>query len=405
MAGAFREKAINLFNYKKAGNFALIVLGLIILVFLVQTYGKAYREYGYDFSSYLLSAKALVHGQNPYLTETVFPYIYPLFLAFVLIPFTFIPYWLAVLGWFALNAFCLGATAVLTVSLARERLNTAWGRNLLVPLATLFIAFVSVIQNNFLNGQVNFVVIFLCLLFLKKYLAGKWIAASFFLAMAISVKLVPLVLLFFLLLRGDFKSILLTFAFTILCCLLPVVFLGNQLFFLYHDYLTSFVFGAFQATHSPGEGKIYFSFHEFCIRLVPGLDQNLWWRVVSLSAVIGPFACLDLWSRQKKAKGLETWVLSFYLLVILLITPVSEKHHLAFVFPAVILVSLRFLFEKARLNYRNMLLLLLFFGLYFCARIDPGGPFYFFSILLLGIMTALPLLEKTSLIKPVFNKK
>ena len=405
MAGAFREKAINLFNYKKAGNFALIVLGLIILVFLVQTYGKAYREYGYDFSSYLLSAKALVHGQNPYLTETVFPYIYPLFLAFVLIPFTFIPYWLAVLGWFALNAFCLGATAVLTVSLARERLNTAWGRNLLVPLTALFIAFVSVIQNNFLNGQVNFVVIFLCLLFLKKYLAGKRIAASFFLAMAISVKLVPLVLLFFLLLRGDFKSILLTFAFTILCCLLPVVFLGNQLFFLYHDYLTSFVFGAFQATHSPGEGKIYFSFHEFCIRLVPGLDQNLWWRVVSLSAVIGPFACLDLWSRRKKAKGLETWVLSFYLLVILLITPVSEKHHLAFVFPAVILVSLRFLFEKARLNYRNMLLLLLFFGLYFCARIDPGGPFYFFSILLLGIMTALPLLEKTSLIKPVFNKK
>src|SRR2546425_135045 len=87
---------------------ALRVLLLILaVVFLAQTHRKAARPGGYDFTSYLQSAQALAAGADPYHTGTPFPYIYPLFLAFLLVPLTYVPSAVAVTLWFALGAACL----------------------------------------------------------------------------------------------------------------------------------------------------------------------------------------------------------------------------------------------------------------------------------------------------------
>ena len=95
-------------NYRKGIVVLTIVVGTILLI---QTFHKAYRVQGYDFTSYLLSAEALLQQKNPYTLDTVFPYIYPLFLAFTLIPLSVIPYGAANLIWFVLNASALCAVA------------------------------------------------------------------------------------------------------------------------------------------------------------------------------------------------------------------------------------------------------------------------------------------------------
>jgi hypothetical protein len=81
---------------------SVVVLGLLVLLFAVQTWRKAYRPDGNDLTSYLAASRALAEGSNPYEVDTPFPYIYPLFPALALIPLAKAPYGAAVLLWFAL---------------------------------------------------------------------------------------------------------------------------------------------------------------------------------------------------------------------------------------------------------------------------------------------------------------
>ncbi|MGB4850876.1 MAG: hypothetical protein WBQ38_01050, partial [Ignavibacteria bacterium] len=60
-----------------------------------------------DFTSYMLSSKALLENTNPYNNGSPFPYVYPLTLAFILIPFTLLPDIPLQILWFILNVFFL----------------------------------------------------------------------------------------------------------------------------------------------------------------------------------------------------------------------------------------------------------------------------------------------------------
>ena len=76
----------------------LCAMGLMVglcAVLLIQAFLMAYRDIGCDFTSYLLAARALRDGSNPYEVRMPFPYLYPPPVAFALVPLTFVPYWLA----------------------------------------------------------------------------------------------------------------------------------------------------------------------------------------------------------------------------------------------------------------------------------------------------------------------
>src|SRR5919107_1810454 len=78
---------------------------LLTAVLLVQAEAKALRAFGNDFTAYLDAARALAHGQNPYLASERFPYSYPLTLAWLLIPLSYCPVWLAAAAWFAVSGY------------------------------------------------------------------------------------------------------------------------------------------------------------------------------------------------------------------------------------------------------------------------------------------------------------
>src|SRR5690606_38645342 len=137
----------------------LVFIGLVTIFFLIQTYGKAYRDYGYDFTSYLLSSKAFYSGLNPYQTETPFPFIYPLFLCLVLQPLIILPYWLAVFLWFIGSFFAIFFSAFMFLRMLRPTISE---KSIIVIFGCLYLLLFPIISNNYLNGQINFFIVLLC---------------------------------------------------------------------------------------------------------------------------------------------------------------------------------------------------------------------------------------------------
>ena len=178
-----------------------LMAGLIVL-FLVQTLQRASRVEGYDFTSYLLSAQGLLHGGNPYDTASPFVYVYPLFLAFILIPLTVIPYGLACVIWFSLSATCLFAGSMLLVQMAEDEVKASVDLDLAVPGLAICAILFAPIHSNLLNGQVNLIVFFCCVMFFRCFRRNGAVWAAAWLAAAIAIKLLPAVLLLFLLVRS-----------------------------------------------------------------------------------------------------------------------------------------------------------------------------------------------------------
>lgn len=93
------------------------MLGFALLVGLLSLFGylaiRAYILPGVDFRMFFAGAKLLAHGQNPYdyqliyelvaeITGTYYgnvPYYYPLWLALIMIPYTFFPFHIARIAW------------------------------------------------------------------------------------------------------------------------------------------------------------------------------------------------------------------------------------------------------------------------------------------------------------------
>jgi alpha-1,2-mannosyltransferase len=301
-----------------------LIAAAVGVFLLVQMFGKAYKEQGNDFTSYLFSASALIHGQNPYATGSMFPYVYPLFLCVVLLPFALVPYWLANLLWFLIG---VSAAVASTVIMLRYVAPGVQQKTLLTfSLLTLLILF-GVTQNNLLNGQVNFVVI-LCSVFFYHFLQeGKRSVASFFLACAIALKMTPLIFLFYLLVRGEYRAIgsvvLLTAIFVLA---VPMAFAGSATFDFYTLYLHSFLFATVSSTGVHPGG---FSLGGIA-QQVFGLAGHVGLTLGVLVIVLVPVAYLQLKGRGNRV--VESLAFLLYLTGMLLVTPISETHHLAALF-------------------------------------------------------------------------
>src|SRR2546428_9808547 len=134
---------------------------VLCAVLFAQTYVRAQRPNGIDLRSYLLSADVLRHGGSPYVLPTPFPYLYPATLAFLVIPLTFVPATVAVIVWFALSV-AAAVWSIRTVVLNARPDLEARSADLALLLAVFFTCFFTVAQSNLRNGQVNFIVLALC---------------------------------------------------------------------------------------------------------------------------------------------------------------------------------------------------------------------------------------------------
>lgn len=372
MSGSnFRSILLN----KKVHYISLFVAAAAAIIFLIQTFGRAYRTEGFDLTSYLLSAEALLSGMNPYTTGSVFPFIYPLFLTVLLIPFLAIPYAGSVFIWFIISIFSLFVIIYKIFEIeSGNKINT--GFKLGVPLLFIFLLMVNVIQNNLLNGQVNIPVLLLSLLFFIYFIKGNFLLGGLFLGAAVSIKLVPLIFLLLAFKKGKLNLLLYTLLFTIFFSIaLPYLFAGNNLFEFYNYYAGNFLISGVQQS----ENELIFTLNNFLIYIFPGLKDLILIKIISA----GVIAAINYTAYIKYFERSPLMIFSLLSLSILLISPMSETHHLIFIIPAAAALAYNLFIEEGS----NHLISNIFFGmfilLFWIGEISKAAPFHFLSLIIL----------------------
>jgi hypothetical protein len=371
-------------------------------VLLVQTVARAQRPGGIDLTSYLLSARTLLHGGSPYLLPTPFPYLYPATLAFLLIPLTLAAPIVAVVVWFAIGAAAV-CWATRTVLLAARPDRLAPGAAGPVFLAIFFTFFFTVLQSNLRNGQVNFLVLALCVAAALRSpspqsairdpqlpdphdlpapasppaLPAHPALPALSWSLAVAVKLVPLALLPYFLLRRSWGWLVGSALLIAGWCALPVLLVGPRIADIYEQYWRVLLAVSFAPQVQPLDfslaGTIAWATRS---ALTPAL------RLSAAAVVFG-------WILQVDARRLrmrDTQPFALYMLAIPLVSPQSEVHHLAFMLPAATVVGVRWWWGGHAGTAAFRVAMAAAAVLYLGATVTPvaSGPLFCASLLALG---------------------
>ena len=366
---------------------ALGVFLALLIVLLLQAFRQAYRDDGYDFTSYLLSARALWDGNDPYRTATPFGYLYPLFLAFALLPLCVVPYWLANFLWFSLSVASLCLACLLLLRTAESEENAAVGWQLAIPGTAIFVVLFSPIQSNLLNGQVNLIVLLCCVLFLRHFTRKKAVVSAAWLAAAIAIKLAPAFLLLFVLVRREHRVLLWTVFFVIVFCMLPGIVAGRSIFTFYKSYWDNFLLPSLMGV---GPKTMFFGLRGTIEYFLPGVGASSCARSVSLLATIAAVLAVDIRGRRLPPAQHNAWSFCAYMLGCLLISLAAEVHHLVFALPAAFLLGMKIVFDRPWATKTVWFLtgcFLVCFNL--GAKLYSDTPFYFVSLAILLLLVFL----------------
>lgn len=368
----------------------MVVFVVVGVITLIQLYSKAYRNIGYDYTCYLTASKAFLAGKNPYTAPNTFPFIYPLFFVLLIYPLAIMPYWLSNLLWFFLNLFALVAVVKITLSWFQEiaHFQSENDRDFLVPIFLVILLFFNSIQNNFLNGQVNLLLLLFCVLFFNFVQKEKDIAAALFLALGILIKWVPAILILFLIIRKKYKALVFTGVFWLVGMGLPLVIAGDKAFDFYHYYWNYFLLPTSMGTTKGTHTRMFFTLEGFFSYLFPSQSFNKAETIVSmlLPAVGVLITDLTLLKRNVSAP-VQYQGFGLYLLGILLISPMSQTHHQIYVLPLFLMIVLELIFmteTRCGVTIAGACVFVVLFSI--LGKLFQTGPWYFFSFIILFIL-------------------
>jgi hypothetical protein len=197
-------------------------LGLASAILLSGLYfagrsGSNPNVYSNDFNVYYRAASDVIAGGDPY-TRSLgdwTPYIYPPLLAELLVPLALLPLPVAAYLWFLINAASIVLVAWLSVclmtvngsigELSRHPGARIWEKAIAAGAVVLVFRFV---LDSFSLGQVNALVAALAIAHLYSYSCGRKTVSVVLLAIAISIKLIPALLLVYHLAKLRLKFVI-----------------------------------------------------------------------------------------------------------------------------------------------------------------------------------------------------
>lgn len=368
--------------------FALLLT--VAAIWCAQAIGKAERRSGNDLVGYLEASRALYAGADPYHLPDRFPYIYPLFLAAVIRPLAAVPLPLATIVWFAFQSACLWY--VLRTAGSHAGVHDA---DRAAAAAAIVAVFGDVLQNEFLNGQVNLIVLALSVAAIH-LTDRKPHVASALLGAAIAVKLTPALLLLYWLIERRYRSIGESVLWAGVLIVSPWLVVQDRLWPLYGSYVRDFILRASSA--DPQARPIFFRLYGFWGWLTGAAPGRV--AIVSASVAVASALALWHWRIQRRPAPAasdpewlprsrsDAWV---YAAATPLLSPMSEVHHLTFLIPAALVATAAIL--KRVFGPVVVAGTALFVVLIWIARFQRTGPWYFFAILSL-IATACVALQR-----------
>ena len=197
---------------KRVTGLALVLGGLLSGFFFAGESGDNPEVYRNDFNVYYHASREIIDGRNPYASSLSdwTPYIYPPLLAELLVPVAFLPLPIAAYIWFLINAVSIVLAAFLSVTLlskdtrsvASPRETDKWKEVISVGAVLLVFRFV---LDTFVLGQVNALLVALAVAHVYFYNRERRFISAIVLAIAISIKLTPALLLIYHLARMRLK--------------------------------------------------------------------------------------------------------------------------------------------------------------------------------------------------------
>jgi len=202
--------------------------GLVILIIILfEARGKG------DFNIFVSASRDLLLGKDIYQIQynEWYHYYYDILFALILTPFTYLPLYVVKLIWLILNVFFVYRIwkilmDYLPISLLRKN-----SKILFILLSFVFI--LSFLRDNFHLAQVSIFILYLTLEGLFFINNNRIITGSILIALGINIKLLPIVIIPYLIYRREWKSTLYIIGFIIVFLFLPILFIG----FDYNNFL------------------------------------------------------------------------------------------------------------------------------------------------------------------------
>lgn len=208
-------------RFLKSDNARYIGIGLLVLFFSLKAF-----DGGNDINVYLHASRALWYGNDIYSGNPYNDYLYSPLFAILLWPIAFLPWEVSRVVWALFNLFIIFRlwkifSAVLD-HLKIHKFRRRWH-------VVMILASAGFIIHNLNLGQITVLILWMTLEGILLIVRDNkpWRGAAL-LALGISIKIIPLIALGYLFLKGKFRSIFYTILWTVLAFTLPVLFLGIE---------------------------------------------------------------------------------------------------------------------------------------------------------------------------------
>lgn len=343
-----------------------------------------------DFSYYYQSGKFIMQDISPY-SNGKFVLNYPSTSFFFFIPFAIFPYRLVEIIWTILSYLSLLISIYLLLKLFYKKISL---KIYLIIYGLVMLSFP--FKFDFGMGQVNiFILLFLCInLFFYK--TKRYFLSGIFLAIAISIKFTPIILLLFFLKKKRFDIILLTMGFLLFFNIFSILFFGINNFL-------EFYFKILPNIPSIG-GAIYYnqSLTGFLLRL--GVSFNPYF-INYLIFIVLMITGLIITKSNKENFLREILEYGFFIVIILISGGLAWQHH--FVLLLIPYFGFFVLFIQKKLTNIEIFLLFISYILVSINIKSPSGfsgfPNLFLSHAFYGNLILLILLIKKLYLKNIIT--
>ncbi len=265
-----------------------------------------------------------------------------------------------------------------------------------LPALLLMGVLFSPLQNNFVNGQINLMVVACCVLFLHYFVKNRPVLSAFWLATAIMIKLLPIMLVLFLLIRKRYRMIIYTGVFSLLFLLLPVLVVGDKLLDFNLSYVHSFLSAKLLGTHVD-HARPLLSLQGVVACFSPALGLAAGTKIISMLFALAAIIGVEVALARMASPAREGRAFCAYLIGALLISPMPEKHHLVLLLPACALIGLKLCFDQ---QWRSKTMLALAAAFLVCFAVLPRflqhSPSEFIALLILLVILGLAARQGTN---------
>ncbi len=181
-----------------------------------------------DFDLFLSASSDFIHGDNMYviLYNQWYHYYYSVLFAILLLPFTVLSFFWAHCLWILLNVFFV----VRTFHVLWKQLNPSFNSGSRKTIFTLlvFLWMIRFLRDNFHHGQVTMMILYLTVEGLHFVFNRKPILGAAFISLGINIKLLPIVILPYLIYRKQFTASGFILVFWLFYLFLPSIVIGHH---------------------------------------------------------------------------------------------------------------------------------------------------------------------------------